>query len=203
MSSDGYVDQYGGEKGKKFIGLESEKWAGILDGLSGTSTLELAKKSWVFSVGCFCIPGMIYNAQKLRQLKCWKAYCYKYLIPTGISAKDCEKQYEYQSCVYVRGQYYVFLDVLAAPLKNLVNALENPIASGWVIAKKSFANACKQQCEASTCTAKWTGWCLPYAVMSFLESIAEITNTASTAEHLLKNPPETNYCDKLVEEDEQ
>jgi hypothetical protein len=157
-------------------------WQGHVNAFTSTSVLELSKKSWIFSIGCLCLPGIVYNLNKIRQTRCWKAVCYRDYIPTGLYTRtDCDDINNYNWCVYGAGQVTVFLDILAAPLKAVVNIFKHPGASalmiGWSAAKETAHGACggaELACllgGLGTCSLTWDGGCGTYSIMTLVESI--------------------------------
>ena len=72
--------------------------------------------SLVVSIATLCVPGIIFNLQKLRQVFCVKADCYKNQVPTGTPAKMCQDLQQYQTCKYVTGELTQII-----PLAGLFN----------------------------------------------------------------------------------
>ena len=182
------------------ISVIPNEYVGGFVGASWPSTLELAKKSWIFSIGCLCVPGMIYNLKKQQEIECWRAYCYQKMVPAGLPKEECDKQHSYHECVYWTGQFSVFLDILAAPLNMIMNYLANPIASAWTGARFAFKNQCNPVAltcpDAATCKAVWSTSCTFYTIMVTLENIAQISQFIETLDQM-KWKPTMDFCDLL------
>ncbi len=58
------------------------------------------KNNVYLSAVTLCVPGLIYNLEKYRQIQCFYGYCLQDLTATGIPAKSCEKQKAYLECKY-------------------------------------------------------------------------------------------------------
>jgi hypothetical protein len=140
----------------------------------------------------------------MKDIECWKAICYRDFVPAGLPKEECNKQYDYLSCVYWHGQYLVFLDILAAPLKAILNMIANPIASAWMASKFGLNKACVAtttlNCDGLTslCTASWNFWCGAWAVMNAVESAAQIWQMVQSMLHF-EWDEEKGYCDKLID----
>ncbi len=71
------------------------------------------KESLIWSSICFCIPGIIYNMNKLRQIECRKAVCLgKDVRDLGYPASYCADEYEYLWCTFVLGEIFKLFPIL-------------------------------------------------------------------------------------------
>ena len=52
-----------------------------------------------YSVGC--IPGILYNYKKERQIKCLYRRCLRDRAASGLSTAECDDLYKIRECVYV------------------------------------------------------------------------------------------------------
>jgi len=102
-----------------------------VQGIQGTSMASV-KDNMILSTATFCVPGIIYNLNKLREIKCRYAYCLKNEVPQGIATiESCGYLEKVLTCKYVTGELYelipfaVFYD---AAINILKNSLANPIA---------------------------------------------------------------------------
>ena len=175
----------------------------VLAGLVGASmpsTLELSKKSWIFSIGCFCVPGMIYNLKKWQEIECWKAYCYQKMVPAGLPKEECDKQYSYSKCVYLHGQWTAILDILFTPFNMIMDYIANPIASAWTAGRFLLGKKCnvgtKACLDTGVCLSIWGGWCTFYNTMLILENLAQIAQFIETIDEMQWEPT-MNFCDAL------
>jgi len=171
-------------------------------------TLEIARKSFVFSLACGCLPGMIYNIRKHQQIECKKGVCLRDLTPVGVPKSECEQQHDYEMCVYWAGQTLVpsFLDIIIAqPIKNIVNVIENPIATGYMVMREIAMYKCSMPCQnpesGGVCTVHWTSLtssCKLVSVLLTLETAAQIAGYIGSDEWKLEQ--EVNYCDILTQD---
>ena len=181
-------------------------------------TLEIAKKSFAFSVACGCVPGVIYNIRKFQQIDCKKGVCLRDLVPAGVPKSECEKQNNYETCVYWAGQTLIpsFFDIIIAqPIKSIMNAIDNPVATSYMIFKialekrcvgadvdTSVLNECAKSIEdVGSCFIHWTSLsssCVLSSALTTLETAAQIAGYWSNDEFKLEQ--EVNYCDILQQD---
>jgi hypothetical protein len=171
-----------------------------------TSALELSKKSYFFSVSCLCLPGLLYNLQKMRQLNCARGVCLRDYTASGISSvKDCNDQFVYDRCVYVWGQFtsIAFSTVISDVMKMFVDFVKDPtkygVSAAWFFAKKGTRAACT---NADTIpnwlprSAARVISCIGYTAVVGFETVQGFTNMANTFNYF-KEEPEVDWCDKL------
>lgn len=64
------------------------------------------KDSLILSMATGCLPGMIYNLKKWRQIECQYAFCLKQEVLQGVAPSICDKQRSYLKCKYVFGEIF-------------------------------------------------------------------------------------------------
>ncbi|MGM5482955.1 MAG: hypothetical protein ACQESF_05815 [Nanobdellota archaeon] len=52
---------------------------------------------------CLCIPGILYNLRKDKQIKCMYRSCLKEKAKKGLSTDVCDEAYRMRECLYVEG----------------------------------------------------------------------------------------------------
>ena len=82
------------------------------------------KDSIVLSFATLCIPGIVYNLNKYRQIQCVYADCLKTSIETGVPLSVCENVKEQATCKYVYGEIFQLM-----PFAGLLNYLSSLIKS--------------------------------------------------------------------------
>ncbi|MEK6808107.1 MAG: hypothetical protein AABY14_00300, partial [Nanoarchaeota archaeon] len=169
------------------------------------STLELSKKNWFVAGGCGCIPGLLANLQKYRQIECDKAVCLRDVVPIGArTVNDCNREHGINQCTYILGGFGgVVIDVLTAPFKGIVSSLSHPIASSYVIARQSLVKRCETNCPIGGCTAKWVSSCSLAGTMLALEHLAQFTDVLRSLDDLtnFKASIQPDYCEILNKDD--
>lgn len=182
--------------GNKKIPIDVQKGAFAVSSFAGADPLELSKKSWFFSIACMCLPGVIYNLDKYQQNKCWKAVCYRDYVAAGFPKKECETQYAYLDCVYMKGQWTAFIDLID-PSKFIASVVQNWPAHVWMLAKWGAGKICEKSVPPGWSTAKEVT-CGVYAGMQIVETIAlAAQQIISWKDILWKRDFEVDYCDLL------
>jgi hypothetical protein len=167
-----------------------------------TTPLELSKRSFIFSVACFCLPGITYNLNKLRQLKCWKGVCYRDYTASGImTVADCEKQSSYDTCVYWTGQ----IAALGFPIENIIklvaDVVKNPIAYtvsyAWEIGKKVSKKTCDKAQDPLTAEGWILVGCIAHDVMLITEVVSSLEQSSKAITTMRWDGAQIDYCDQL------
>jgi len=104
--------------------------AGWTEQKLGTSLNEAyfdVKNNVYLSAITLCVPGIIHNLEKYRQIQCFYGYCLQDLTATGIPAASCEKQKAYMECKYfVSPAFKIFS--LVNIFDNFMNMVKNIIS---------------------------------------------------------------------------
>jgi hypothetical protein len=59
--------------------------------------------NWFTSLSCGCLPGIIHNAEKYRQLQCVQAKCISDRAKLGLPIDKCDQEFAYNECVFFKG----------------------------------------------------------------------------------------------------
>ncbi|MBW2979612.1 hypothetical protein DRZ77_03015 [Candidatus Woesearchaeota archaeon] len=130
-------------------------------------------RSLTMAVATLCIPAIIYNLDKLRQIDCRYLYCLKNEVPAGIvTVRGCKELRRYMACKYVWGEVFEFIPFakfVDRGLALLKSYLKDPIA----LVRLGAAIYCKKWCAGSNigtveCSvAAWT-----FAILDLINDIA-------------------------------
>jgi len=167
------------------------------------STLELSKKNLFIAAGCGCLPGIIHNIQKNRQIKCRKGVCLRDVVATGASTPEgCNREYSIDRCKYLVGQSGVgiALDIMATPIKLAGSVISHPVASAYVYFRQNLEEGCTKNCPQGTCTAKWTGTCVVAGLMVAYENAAQFADVLYSIDDLKKTSYVPDFCEILNNE---
>lgn len=72
----------------------------------GGDAWEASKKSFIVSALLFCIPGVIYNIEKARQIDCMYVDCAEHMTATGFNPYTCEVMRANAYCNFVYGSIF-------------------------------------------------------------------------------------------------
>lgn len=121
------------------------------------------KRSIISSVLSGCLPGIIHNIEKQRQLLCQKLYCYKVEVPTGTPIYKCDEVYARGVCIHWVGQIFYAIPILQywEGITDMIQSmLEHPefVLPGMAI-DVAFGAACGSPAPFGFCAAaqvaKW------------------------------------------------
>jgi hypothetical protein len=171
--------------------------------VAGTGLLDLdVKNSLILSILCLCLPGIIYNLDKLRQIYCFKAVCLHDDVKlSGYPPSMCDEMYGYMMCAFVVGEIFslipfaAFFDQL---ISMVLDFITNPIALfltalGWV---------CTETCY-SIDTAP-----VGYTFCALLKTVSTVSEAIAAWKTYQKNKDAfgsvgNNWCDRMEDiEDE-
>lgn len=107
----------------------------------GSNAWEASKKSIIVSGILLCIPGVIYNIEKARQIDCMYVDCAQRWTAAGFNPYTCEQMRANSYCNFVWGNIFH-----AIPLSGLVDAFGNMVklfsSSPWAAAGMLFSAVC-------------------------------------------------------------
>jgi len=105
----------------------------FIQAATGISPQIGVKDSLVWSVASLCIPGIINNVDKYRQIECQYALCVgKEVVEKGLPISACEKKKEELMCQFLWSQVFnavPFVGVLEGWVNTLKDIVTNPIAA--------------------------------------------------------------------------
>lgn len=82
-------------------------------GIQGAGSVSLYDNIWISMAG-LCVPGIIHNLEKLRQVYCYEAKCLMVDVPAGLATVDtCQQVFEVMKCKYVYGELVASIMPLA------------------------------------------------------------------------------------------
>ncbi len=96
-----------------------------------------------------CIPGVVYNLDKIAQIQCRYIYCLENEVPQGVPVDICEKLRAQMTCKYALGEVMgmlPFFKPLDMIFNNVKTAIQDPIGTAASI----IWNACALFCPTST-----------------------------------------------------
>ncbi len=136
----------GGGLGDKWI-PQYYPGVGFLDKVTGMNykTYMNGKESLAMSVLTLCLPGILYNLDKIRQIKCAKAVCLKDAITTGIPASACEELEETLMCKYVFGEIFQLIPFVAL-FDYYMNMIKAMLSDPFAIVGAILALTCLPHC---------------------------------------------------------
>lgn len=74
--------------------------------LGGGSLIPNPTNSLILSITTGCIPGIITNIQKLRNMRCKYLDCLINDVPAGMPVSSCSEVYSYSMCMWIWGELF-------------------------------------------------------------------------------------------------
>ncbi len=202
----------------KYISCEKGLWGDWYNNIIGKQSKPLGdsgfvaefwpqnpKDSLVLSLATGCLPGIVHNLQKRRQIECYYILCLKNAAVEGISLSVCEEQKAYLECMFIYGEIFQIIP-FAGFFKGLTEHVETIFADpiGMIFAGINF------YCDMQPAGALHAGCILGHLVPT-LASIAEDivgfvdadswSLSGDVCEEALKPMPETTEEDTNDDED--
>ena len=147
-----------------------------------------------------CLPGIIYNAEKYRQIQCMHIICVQNSVFTGASVSACSQISSYLKCKYIIGEIFNAIPIVAfwtQQVSLMRSALSDPLSTlGLYMA---FSRNCVQTCTRAGSPAGEAiraSCVVPKMVAQIGEAIANIRTRIDPWD--LKQRLGQDYCD-LVE----
>ncbi|HLP79817.1 MAG TPA: hypothetical protein VK158_04240 [Acidobacteriota bacterium] len=111
--------------------------------------------SLVWSTLNLCIPGILKNLDKQRQIKCRYAKCVRDDVPNGIPLTACKEAKAYAECQYLYGQFFSSIPVLSV-YNYFINQFKSLVSDPLAIAGFALTlGLCIGPCVAGYSPAKF------------------------------------------------
>ncbi|MBI2103279.1 hypothetical protein HYT55_05535 [Candidatus Woesearchaeota archaeon] len=144
------------------------------------------------SVAGLCVPGIVYNVHKAREIQCRQIVCYAKEVPAGIATYDsCDKLYDLQMCEFWAGP--AFDIILLGAVSDLGKILKNAFGSPLGVIKVVDIAAC-----AALCFTDKTGAGGLYYACKTTTALDKILNIINTIAQSIEQRPDIQgspYCD--------
>lgn len=162
-------------------------------------TLDI-KNSLVLSTACLCLPGIVYNLEKLRQIYCFEAVCYNDMVKEqGYPVSFCSGQYNYMWCTFVIHEVFAgapFVGLFNRMMDMAVSIISNPLIAVGVV----FGTICETTCpaiggEGISGTAMYFA-CASYKIFAAVMEAVSIGLAMAQAPAQFWAPTSPGYCDR-------
>ncbi len=145
----------------------------------------------VLSVVGICLPGIIYNVDKYRQIQCRYIYCLENEVKNGVATiESCRELKDYQECKYVFGELFQIIP-FAGAIDQLMQKLKSTLTDPVGIALTAIARVCGIFCTGS---GKSTTICNFIAFLMLLTSLVNSFMSAFNTYETISN----DYCSQVL-----
>ncbi len=147
------------------------------------------KQSIVWSTITLCVPGMIYNVEKYRQIQCRYATCLMADVPAGIPVYTCEETRAFETCAFYFGQLFnaiPFVQMISNYMGIIEGYISNPFsAAGWLMTLIDNGLKCSEQCKSAETKAKAPYWmvCAIFTAVNMIAKVVTDVNTIAQPEY--------------------
>lgn len=155
------------------------------------------KESIVLSVATFCVPGVIYNLNKYRQIECMYADCLQKSVDSGVPIKVCEDQKEYATCKYFVGEIFKVLPITAI-FDYYTRMARNVLADPLSTAGLALGLVCKPSVVLPDSNT--------YIVCAWGKLLSEVGHVANNIMSFIDSGEWTireDYCDRIEDKKEK
>ncbi|MBD3259938.1 hypothetical protein GF371_04900 [Candidatus Woesearchaeota archaeon] len=138
------------------------------------------RDNWLVALNCLCLPGLIHNAYKYRQMQCIHARCISDSAKAGFSTAPCDIEHKVKECVFWYGALFEFIpgwllaEQIARTARDIIRELPGRLISAG---RDTLCWEFDQQVKAAEG---------PYMKVEKLEKCSEV---ASTSGDLLSGRP--------------
>jgi len=159
------------------------------------------KNSLILSTICLCLPGIIHNLNKLRQIKCQKALCMKREVrDNGLPPSVCNDIEGYLMCTFVIGDIFNLIPAFRV-FSQFSNLLADIFSNPWTLMPLMLGLKCKGMCEAPAASGKYKICTFPLLLAKLGDALASVKGIKDL-DKLMDMSPASGACeqlDKIVE----
>jgi hypothetical protein len=202
MCQTGLFDMLGIDVGDwaSWNGVSSDVTASTSSQMQDPNSYLNVKDSLVYSiiVPPLCIPGIIYNLDKWRQIQCRYGTCLlEDVRQNGLPVSTCKDQKHYMECRFVLGEIYNLI-----PFAGLVNyyltmfqeALSDPLT--LVTMGIAYILNCKEMCNMQPSTGLQYSACATITVLAQLGQSIKWIKSMQDAQDIF-GPLDGTWCEQF------
>ncbi|MBW2993586.1 hypothetical protein KY317_03365 [Candidatus Woesearchaeota archaeon] len=145
----------------------------------------------LLSVLTVCIPGIVYNLEKDRQVECRYLYCLEKEVPAGVATIGaCDELLRYQKCKYVTGEFFHIFPPTAA-VDLLLNKIKSIITDPIGLFNLALTELCHKLCKDSG------GWYYACSIQGWLTYALDLANDLVAVESMARTIRH-DYCAEVL-----
>lgn len=157
------------------------------------------KDSLVVSLMTACIPGIIHNLDKYRQIQCMYAHCMQTGVgEQGLPVFACEDQKNYATCKYILGEVFQVIPFVAA-FNYYANLIKNALSNPFNVIGIAASQYCQHLCNNPSGDDPHQ-FCIITKIVSMLgATIQDVTRLFEGDAFKIRD----DYCKKLEENEKK
>ena len=153
------------------------------------------KNSLIMSGLCLCVPGIIHNLNKLREIKCQYALCMKREVKDGgLPPSFCKNLESYLYCNYIVGDAFSILPIFRL-WDQAMNILKNMYANPLEAIPAVIGYTCKSMCQSPEQLIKHNACIIPKTLAKIGDAIGSIRSIQNMKDYF--TPGQSGFCDQL------
>ncbi len=200
---DGAYGQSYGNKWQQYFMGDEKKGGGVIGSLGGDFIKDWTAKdplsymnpkdSLVVSLMMACIPGVIHNLDKYRQIKCAYANClYSNAAQQGLPISACQDQKSYAQCKYIFGEIFSVIPFTAI-FDHYANLVKDVLSNPFKILGSALAASCLFHCS-NAATEKPHSFCRSVKLIAMIGNVLQdVTSIIDEGFFEIKG----DYCENL------
>ncbi len=178
-------NKYGGGDILGAVGQES--------GMAGVTV----KDSLVLSLLCLCLPGIIYNLDKWRQVDCFKSVClHDYVKLEGYPESFCEEMHGYLLCTFILGQVFAllpFVKFFDSVIQIVLDVITDPAAAFTLLIGAVCTTGCYTEGSFEF------AFCATAKILSTIGEAVGSVKAMTNSENEFGKPVGSEMCDRMDE----
>jgi hypothetical protein len=150
---------------------------------------QTIKNNYILSAATLCVPGLIYNANKYREIQCLYGSCLISSAQTGMQSSLCDDNKDYAECKFFFGPIFDFIPFVGF-LEDITKIVANIFADPWVLIDMTYEFVCNTQLGAKLICPKncenptFMLWiCVLYDTVKLYTSIASDLEAMSDGDY--------------------
>lgn len=163
--------------------------------LGGAGQSIDVKNSLIMSSLCLCVPGIIHNLNKLREIKCQYALCMQREVKDGgLPPSFCKNLQSYLYCNYIVGDVFSILPIFRLwdqTMNILKNIYANPLEALPVV----IGLKCKKMCDSPEQLVAHNACIIPKTLAKIGDAIGSIKSVKNMKDFF--TPGQSGFCDQL------
>ncbi len=167
---------------------------GLVGGAAAVRKASSLQDNLVLSVVGLCLPGVVLNLNKLRQIDCRYVACLQNDVKSGVATVEaCRELRDYQECKYIWGEVFQFIPLVGFVdyVANLIKSLITDPIGDLRLFLFVATTACATQCAADEA---YVGACNTAQVLVW---IIDISNSIIGALDQIEVTTKGDYCKQV------
>ncbi|MEK6959559.1 MAG: hypothetical protein AABX47_00155 [Nanoarchaeota archaeon] len=163
--------------------------------LGGAGASIDIKNSLIMSSVCLCVPGIIHNVNKMREIKCQYALCMlREVKDGGLPPSYCKDLESYEYCNFLVGDAFSILPIFRL-WDQTMNILKNVFANPFEAIPVLIGLKCKDMCDSPEKLAAHNSCMIPKTLAKIGDAIGSVRSIKNLKDYI--TPGAGGFCEQL------